>query len=222
MKINFQKVSPTFSAGRPKNNMSKEQRLIVVLVMNVLLVASLLVVGLKSHSLGVLAAGGDYLADAAAIGVSIIALRMSLHPHGHPRATTYAAIANALVLLVVTVVVSANAAYRLLTHTPQIEALPVVIVSAIAGLVMVIGAIILNTNRESDDLNMRAVLLDTIADAAAAGGVVLAGVIILVTREFFWLDSIVALVISLVIARSSLKLMSEAKNNLRAVKVRKS
>jgi Co/Zn/Cd efflux system component len=42
----------------------------VVLALNVVLVTGLVVVGLTAHSLGVLAAGADYIADAAAIGVS--------------------------------------------------------------------------------------------------------------------------------------------------------
>ena len=49
--------------------------------LNLALVTALLLVGLTAHSLGVLAAGADYLADAAAIGTD---LRRS--PAGHCRA----------------------------------------------------------------------------------------------------------------------------------------
>ena len=43
--------------------MSKARRLRLVLLLNLLLVAALIVVGVAPHSLGVLAAGVDYLAD---------------------------------------------------------------------------------------------------------------------------------------------------------------
>jgi cobalt-zinc-cadmium efflux system protein len=66
-----------------------------VLVLNLLLIAGLVVVGLGARSLGVLGAGGDYLADAAAIAVSLFAIRLSRRPGGHPNATTIAALVNA-------------------------------------------------------------------------------------------------------------------------------
>ena len=50
--------------------MTRERRLGVVFVLNALLIVGLVGVGLGAHSLGVLAAGGDYLADALAIALS--------------------------------------------------------------------------------------------------------------------------------------------------------
>jgi Co/Zn/Cd efflux system component len=52
--------------------MSRAQRLIVVLVLNLSLVAGLVAVGVGAHSLGVLAEGGDYLLDAAGAGVAAV------------------------------------------------------------------------------------------------------------------------------------------------------
>src|SRR5258708_38507879 len=83
--------------------MTKDRRLALVLLLNGAMVIALVVVGLAAHSLGVLAAGGDYLGDAAGVALSLPALRMSRHQHGHPRATSYAAPANAPVLLLVTI-----------------------------------------------------------------------------------------------------------------------
>ena len=65
------------------------------------MIAGLLIVGLASHSLGVLAAGGDFVADSAAIVLGIIAIQVTKHPRGSRRATTFAALINAFVLLVV-------------------------------------------------------------------------------------------------------------------------
>ena len=49
-------------------------RLRVVLVLNLLLVGALVAVRLSAHSLGVLVEGVDYIADAAAIAVSLLAI----------------------------------------------------------------------------------------------------------------------------------------------------
>jgi cobalt-zinc-cadmium efflux system protein len=53
---------------------SRARRLTVVLLLNLALVAALVITGVATHSLAVFAAGADYLADAAAIGVSLLAI----------------------------------------------------------------------------------------------------------------------------------------------------
>ena len=57
--------------------MPRAQRLTVVLVLNLALVAGLAAVGVGAHSLGVLAEGGDYLLDAAGAGLALLAIRLS-------------------------------------------------------------------------------------------------------------------------------------------------
>jgi len=194
--------------------MTKDQRLAIVLLLNLAMVVALVIVGLVSHSLGVLAAGADYLGDAAGVAISLAALRISRHPHGHPKATSFAALANASFLLLVTTVVGVEALRRLLGGTPEVHGLPVLIVSAIAALVMILGAFILG-NIESSDFNMRSVMLDTVADAAAAAGVAIGGAIILIAGGLYWLDSAIALAVALVIGFHALKLLREVLVDLR-------
>ncbi|MGI8558371.1 MAG: cation diffusion facilitator family transporter [Solirubrobacteraceae bacterium] len=187
----------------------------MVLLLNVAMVAALVVVGLASHSLGVLAAGGDYVGDATGVALSLVALRISRHVHGHPRATSYAALVNAAFLLLVTVVVIVEALRRLITGTPHVEALPVIVVSVIAGVVMAFCALLIGTV-ESDDLNMRSVMLDTLADGISAGGVAISGAIILAAQGAFWLDPAVALGIALIIAYHAIRLIRDVRAALRA------
>lgn len=81
--------------------MSRTARPLVVSWLNLALVAGLVVVGLTAHSLGVLAEGADYLADAAAVAVSLFAIRLSQRttstgPAGRvPPAGLVAALVNA-------------------------------------------------------------------------------------------------------------------------------
>jgi cobalt-zinc-cadmium efflux system protein len=194
---------------------TKDKRLAAVLLLNLGMVAALVVVGLASHSLGVLAAGGDYVGDAAGVALSLVALRMSRHKHGHRRATAYAALANATFLLVVTAFVIVEALRRLATVTPHVDGLPVIVISVIAGVVMAICALIIGTV-ESEDLNMRSVMLDTLADGVSAAGVAVSGSVILATKGAFWLDPAVALGIALIIAYHAIKLISDVVRALRA------
>ena len=189
--------------------MSQERRLIFVLMLNLAMIGGLVAVGLSSHSLGVLAAGGDYLADAGAIGFSLLAIYIGGHPNGYPKATTYAALVNVVFLLAVIALVIIEALRRLFTGTAHIEAMPVLIVSAIAAAVMILGVYILGNDADDDDFNMKSVMLDTVSDAVAAGSVALTGGVIFFLNGFYWLDSAVALAVACMIGFHALKLFGE-------------
>jgi len=200
---------------------TRTTRLAVVLLLNLALVAGLAAAGISAHSVGVLAAGGDYLADAAAIGVSLFAIGRARRPptrrrpDGYPRATAYAALLNVTLLLVVVAAVAAGAIGRLVTGPGHVHGLPVLIASGIAALVMLGGGLILRgdaddpEDSEGDRANVRAVLLDTLADSAAAGGVAVTGAIILADPALAWLDPTVALVIAAVIGYQALVLIRQ-------------
>lgn len=192
--------------------------MLVVLALNLALVAALVIVGVTAHSLAVLAAGGDYLLDAAAVGVALFAIRLARQgsrsqPDGHLGPTDIAALVNAGWLLTLELLVAAAALDRLVNHPPQVDGLPVLVVSLVAAVVMAAGALLLyrdegaQGDNQERDLSIAAVLLDTIADAAAAAGVAATGAIILATGSWYWLDPAVALAIAVVIGYHALMLI---------------
>jgi cation diffusion facilitator family transporter len=195
---------------------SRTQRLTLILVLNLGLVAGLVAVGLTAHSLAVLAEGGDYLLDAAGAAVAVLAIRVSARASGQDRRvgrlgpTDLAALFNGGWLLLLEVLVAAGAVVRLVTRTPEVHGLPVLVMSGVAALAMTIGAFVLHADTDDDggrDLSVAAVLLDTIADAAAAAGVAATGAIILATGGWYWLDPAVALVIAVAIGYHALALL---------------
>ena len=210
--------------------MSRKQRLLVVLVLNLVLVAGLVTVGVTAHSLAVLAAGSDYLLDAAGVGVALLAIRLSsrpasrARPRGYPNATSVAALVNCGWLLALELLVAGTAVDRLVTGAPPVRGLQVLVVSSIAALVMAAGALVLRgdgAERDGEgqaerDLSVAAVLLDTIADAAAAAGVAATGAIILATQGWYWLDPAVALVIAVVIACHAFALIRKVLGRLQS------
>jgi cobalt-zinc-cadmium efflux system protein len=211
--------------------LSRIRRLTVVLVLNLALVSSLIAVGVTAHSIGVLAAGGDYLLDAAGVGVTLLAIRLSARPpnparpRGRESVTDVAALINAGWLLTLELVVAGVAADRLITGTSQVDGLPVVIVSGVAALAMAVGAAVLHGDASDDEggeqepnLSMAAVMLDTVADATAATGVAAAGAIILATGGWYWLDPAVALVIAAVVAFHAVRLVVKARVHLGSVR----
>ncbi|HET9153951.1 MAG TPA: cation diffusion facilitator family transporter [Solirubrobacterales bacterium] len=188
--------------------MTKDARLSLVLAINLSMVAGLVLVGLVAHSLGVLSSAADYVGDAAGVGLSLVALRMSRHKRGHPRATSFAALGNASLLFLITLVVAAEAIDRLLNGSPEIHGLPVLVISVIAAGAMILCARILGSI-DSNDFNMRSVMLDTVADAAAAIGVAISGAIILAAHGVYWLDAAVALAIAVVVGYHAVRLIRE-------------
>lgn len=212
----------TRSASR---SLTRSARLWLVLVANLALVGALVAVGIDAHSVGVWAEGTDYLADAAAIGVALVALRLEAptprRPQGRPKATRYAALVNATWLLILAALVGAGAAARLTDGVHHVHGLPVLIASGVAAVVMVAGALVLGGDVDDDDdhgggaLSVRAVLLDTAADAAAAAGVAAAGAVMFATGGLYWLDPAVALVISVVVGVQALRLLARIRTALR-------
>lgn len=96
------------------------------------------------------------------------------------------------------------------------------IVSGIAALAMALGAAVLHGDADDQDgehepnLSVAAVMLDTVADAAAAAGVAAAGAIILATCGWYWLDPSIALVIAAVITFHAVRLILKARAHLRS------
>ena len=195
--------------------MTREQRLWTVLWLNVALLGLLVVVGLRAGSLGLIAAAGDYIADIGAIALAVFAIWLKSsrsHDGRFARAPVYAALVNVVLLLVVVVAVLIEASHRLMTKSFEMAPTPVIWTAVVAAVFMTIGALILGGDMDvaddttADRLNMRAVLLDTIADAVSAGAVAMCGIIMLVTGGFGWLDAVVAAVIALVVGYHAIEL----------------
>jgi len=186
---------------------------VVVLLLNLGLVVALLVVGVAAHSLAVLAAGADYLADAAAIGISLLAIWLARRPRGSPKATSIAALVNTGWLLMLNVAIAIAAIQHLAVGVHRVAGLPVLIVSTIAAASMLAGALVLRGDADDDDggeeLNVKAVLLDTAADAAAAAGAAVSGAIILGAGGWYWLDPATALVIAVIVSYHALRLIGK-------------
>jgi cobalt-zinc-cadmium efflux system protein len=178
--------------------------------LNLALIIGLVIAGLLAHSVSVLAAAGDTIADCFALVLGLIAITLRDRDPDHPHAQrpiAIAALVNAPLLLAVTVTVTVEAISRLREGSPPVWGLPMVIVSVITMIVMLAGAFVLGRSAAGEDLHMRSVLIDALADAAAAAAIVVAGVIALVTHGLYWLDPVLALAVSILIAIAAIQLI---------------
>jgi len=196
--------------------MSQRRRLQFVLALNLAMIAALVIVGIAAGSLGVIAAGGDYVADSAAIALGILAVSMRERNGENSKAPTYVAGINASALLAVSTFVLVAGMRRLVNGTSEVHGLPVLIVSAVATAVMLVGIFVLGTGAGSEDLHMRSVLLDTISDAVASAAVAIGGAVIYFTGRFYWVDSALSVVIAIVVGFGALRLLRDVIRSLRS------
>ena len=195
----------------------KERGLRVALGLNIVIVVVQIVVGIVAASLGLLADAAHNVTDVAAIVVSLIAVRLARRranasrSFGYHRGTILAAQANAASILIVCVLVGFEAIRRLADPQPVKGGL-VLIVALVAAAANFGAAAALggaghphagdggpDDGGDSHDLNMRSALLHMISDGAVSLGVALAGLVILMTGGWYWLDPAVSLLISAVI-----------------------
>lgn len=120
------------------------------------------------------------------------------------------ALINGGALLIVAVLIALEALRRLIGGVREVHGLPVLIVGAVTMAVLLTAAWVLGVSAANEDLHMHSVLLDTLADAAAAGAVAVAGAVIAVTGRFYWLDPALALTIAVVVAVPASKLCLKA------------
>lgn len=190
----------------------------MVLALNLAMILALVGVGLAAGSLAVLSAAGDFAADSVALVLGLIAVVVRDRTVGstgrHP-ATTVVALVNGAILLIGSVVVLGAAALRLRAGAPPVLGVPVLLVSLTSAVVMALGAVVLGLQSHHEDLHMRSVLLDTVADGAAALAVAVGGAVIAWTHGMFWIDPVLGGLIAVLVAVSAVRLIADAVRDLR-------
>jgi|SRR5690348_2642897 len=195
------------SAGRPL-------RLALVLTLVVLGVE--LAGGLISHSLALLSDAGHVLTDVFALGVAWFAMEQAKRPadvkrsYGYQRVSILAALVNSVVLIVIVLAIAFEAVQRLMSPQP-VEG-GVVIAAALIGLA-VNGFVAFGLRGHLQNLNIRAALLHVTGDIGASAGVVVAGVVILLTGWLF-VDPLLSLAIAALIAFGAWGIVRETLNLL--------
>lgn len=179
--------------------MDRTRRLSLSLALNGLLVIVQMGFGLAAHSTGLVADAGHNLADVGALLLSLVAVRLVLRPpsaarsFGNHRATILAALANAALIGVVTVLIVIDSVHRL-GHPEPVKAGLVVVVASFALVVNGVAALVLRDG--THDLNMRSAVLHMAGDALASLAVLLAAVVMIAVPSATWLDPVSALVVA--------------------------
>jgi cobalt-zinc-cadmium efflux system protein len=189
-----------------------DRAMLVGVGLNVAFVAAEFAAGIWASSLALLADAGHNAGDVVGLllawGASWLARRppSQRFTWGLRRATIYAALGNAVLLLAACGAIAWEAVHRLRDPQPVVGA-TVIAVAAIGVVVNTLTALLFL--RGHRDANVRGAFLHMAADAAVSAGVVVAGIAMLATGRA-WIDPVVSLVVAAVIVLGTWGLFREA------------
>ena len=177
-----------------------------------------IVFGIAAHSVALLADAahnlGDVLGLLLAWGAVWLGRRRPTRQrtYGFGRSSILASLTNAVVLLVGVGAIAVEAVQRLASGVPAgaVAGKTVMVVAAVGILVNGVTAWLFARGRKGD-LNVRGAFLHMAADAAVSAGVVVSGLVILLTG-WAWLDPVVSLGIAALILVSTWGLLRDSVN----------
>jgi cobalt-zinc-cadmium efflux system protein len=189
------------------------RRLAGALALIACLMAVELAAGVLAHSLALLSDAGHMLTDAAAIGFSLLALRLAARPPGGAltfglkRVEILSALANGITLLLLAVLI-AYAAVRRLFATPEVHA-GLVLVVALVGALVNVAAMWTLSGADRRSLNVEGSFQHILTDLYGFIGTALAAGVILATG-FQRADAIASLLIAGLMLRSGSALVRDS------------
>jgi len=187
----------------------------VGVMLNVIFVAIEAGYGVAAGSLALIADAGHNLSDVLGLllawGAGLLATKAATEKrtYGFRKVTIMASLASAILLLVALGGIAWEAIGRFSDPKP-VEGLTVITVAAIGVVVNTITALLF-VSGQKHDLNIRAAFLHMAADAAVSLGVVVAGIIIMVTG-WLLIDPLISLLIATVIFISTWSLLRDSMN----------
>jgi cobalt-zinc-cadmium efflux system protein len=173
-------------------------------------------VGWWSGSLALLSDAGHMVTDSAALLIAAFAGWVARrgpspkHSYGFGRAQLVAALVNGLFMLAVVTAIIVQAVSRF-ANPIAVQGEAVTVVASLGLLLNIFVARMLSHG--GSDLNLRAALLHVMGDLLGSVAALLSGVIVWATG-WFTVDPALSLIIALLIAYSSLKLVREAFHGL--------
>jgi cobalt-zinc-cadmium efflux system protein len=196
-------------AARPSKAM--ERVLQFSLGLTLLYILATFFFGLRAHSLALLSEAGHNVSDFAALALSFLAVYLQSKPatdtrtFGYQRAGVLAGFVNALSLIVLAAWIAISAIHR---FAVPVHVEPHLMMSVAAAGVVMNGLIAALLWKSAGDVNIRSVFLHMLGDTLSTAAVIVGGVAILFTHQY-WIDPLLSLIISAMILWSSWSIVRE-------------
>lgn len=187
-------------------------RLIVAIAANTTFLLFEVVFGILAGSLALLGDAGHNFSDSFALVLSLIAVRMMTRPKtegktfGYHRMGILVAFINSLLIILICVFLFYEAIQRL-ANPVDIRGGVVILVASLGFVIN--GSVALLLRRGRDDLNLRSAFLHLLTDALVSLGVVVSGIIVLLTG-WSYIDPLITMFIGVLILVSAFQIMKES------------
>ena len=183
-----------------------ERRFLLSLGLTGVIFFAELVGGLLTRSLALLSDAAHVFLDVFALGLSYVAIRLTSlppddrHTYGYHRLRVLAALINGATLLLIAFEIFREAIRRFSNPEPVLAG-PMLVVAVIGLVVNLVVAFVLR-GHDHEDLNVRSAFLHVLGDALASVGVIVAGVVIVLTG---WtvVDPLISMMIGVIIVVGS-------------------
>jgi cobalt-zinc-cadmium efflux system protein len=193
--------------------MKRDQKLLLILSFNIVLMLLELAGGIVSRSLALISDAGHMLTDSLAVFLSYLALHWSRRPateqrtFGYHRVEILVALLNGLALFVISGYIFYQAFNRFV-HPEEIRT-GVLLTIAVIGLAGNLVGLLILRSESHDNLSIRSAFFHILADTLSSVGVILGGITIALTG---WnvVDSLIGLLIGGIILRGAVDLIMES------------
>ncbi len=182
----------------------------IILSLTILLVE--VIGGLLSNSLALLSDAGHVLTDILALGLSWYGVRQATRlsnsrmTFGYHRVGVIIAIVNALSIFVIAGIILYEA-YNRFQQVPEVKS-SLMMGIAFVGLAANVIVVFWLRGEQKGNINVRSALWHAAGDALASIGVIIGGLVILTTGQY-WVDPLVSVLISLIILSSAWGILRE-------------
>jgi cobalt-zinc-cadmium efflux system protein len=182
------------------------------ITLSIIILVAEIIGGLLSHSLALLSDAGHVFADIIALGLSWYGVKQAARrpdsrmTFGYHRIGVVVAIINAVTIFIIGVVILYEA-YRRFQQPPEINSVLMMTI-AFVGLFANILVTWWLRKAQKTNINIRSAFWHSIGDALASLGVIIGGLLILLTKQF-WIDPLVSSLISLIILAAAWSIFRE-------------
>ena len=181
--------------------------------LNIIFVVIEAIFGFTIHSLSLLSDAAHNLADVGTLALSLVAFRLlkvkatDQYTYGYRKTSILVALFNSVILLVSVGGIGFEAIHKSFDPQP----LPGATIALVAGIGIVINGMtaFLFMKDRKKDINIRSAYIHLLSDALVSAGIVIGGIVIYFTH-WFWVDSLLSIIIAGIILISTWKLLKES------------
>ncbi len=197
----------------PVNSVYTNRAFVAGIVLNLAYVVVQIIAGLRINSLSLLSDAGHNFLDVSGLALSLLAFTLTKSKatkkltYGYKKSSILISLFNTIVLLISVGAIGLEAILRFQNPEP-LQGMVVAVIAFIGIFINGISAFLFFREKDKD-INIRSAFLHLFSDAMISLGLVVGGILIYFTNEY-WIDPLLSILISCVILWSTWNLLKSS------------